>query len=172
MFRGVSTLLKMNELRELIKLVDQSSITEFNIKYEGFKVSMKKGTSETIPSGQQVIEEAAQHAVTPVFQELKIAQPVPEETKPEEEKGYTNKEGLHKIVSPMVGTFYSASSPDTEAYVKAGDPVSDTTVVCIVEAMKLMNEIEAEVQGTIAEVLVENGQLVEYGQPLFLVKPE
>jgi acetyl-CoA carboxylase biotin carboxyl carrier protein len=71
----------------------------------------------------------------------------------------------------LVGTFYSAPSPDADPYVKAGDQVFDTTVVCIVEAMKLMNEIEAEVKGTIFEVLVENGQLVEYGQPLFLVKP-
>ena len=78
---------------------------------------------------------------------------------------------LHRIVSPMVGTFYSAPSPDAAPFVKAGDSVKEKTVVCIVEAMKLMNEIEAEVKGEIVEVLVENGQLVEYGQPLFLVKP-
>jgi acetyl-CoA carboxylase biotin carboxyl carrier protein len=77
---------------------------------------------------------------------------------------------LHKIVSPMVGTFYRAPAPDAEPYVKEGDQVQEDTVVCIVEAMKLMNEIEAEVRGTIVKVLVENGQLVEYGQPLFLVK--
>lgn len=81
-------------------------------------------------------------------------------------------EGLHKIVSPMVGTFYKAPSPDSDPYVKVGDKVHDSSVVCIVEAMKLMNEIEAEVRGEIVEILVENGQLVEYGQTLFLVKPE
>ena len=79
-------------------------------------------------------------------------------------------ENLHKITSPMVGTFYSAPAPDAPPYVKKGDQVSNDSVVCIVEAMKLMNEIEAEVKGEIVEVLVENGQLVEYGQPLFLVK--
>ncbi len=79
---------------------------------------------------------------------------------------------LHKIVSPMVGTFYQSSSPDAEAYVKQGAKVSKDSIVCIVEAMKLFNEIEAEVNGEIVEVLAKDGQLVEYGQPLFLVKPE
>ena len=79
---------------------------------------------------------------------------------------------LHKITSPMVGTFYASPSPDADAYVKAGSKVSKDSIVCIVEAMKLFNEIEAEVNGEIVEILVKNGQLVEYGQPLFLVKPE
>ncbi|EDL64555.1 acetyl-CoA carboxylase biotin carboxyl carrier protein, partial [Bacillus sp. SG-1] len=81
-------------------------------------------------------------------------------------------ENLHKIVSPMVGTFYQSPSPDKDAYVKTGSKVSEDSVVCIVEAMKLFNEIEAEVKGEIVEILVKDGQLVEYGQPLFLVKPE
>ncbi|PWG67687.1 acetyl-CoA carboxylase biotin carboxyl carrier protein, partial [Enterobacter mori] len=81
-------------------------------------------------------------------------------------------ENLHKITSPMVGTFYASSSPEAGPYVTAGSKVNENTVVCIVEAMKLFNEIEAEVKGEIDEVLVENGQLVEYGQPLFLVKAE
>ena len=80
--------------------------------------------------------------------------------------------GLHKIVSPMVGTFYQSPSPDVDAYVKVGSKVAKDSIVCIVEAMKLFNEIEAEVDGEIVEILVKNGQLVEYGQPLFLVKPE
>ena len=79
-------------------------------------------------------------------------------------------ENLHKIVSPMVGTFYQSPSPDADVYVKVGSTVQSNTVVCIVEAMKLFNEIEAEVDGEIVEILVKDGQLVEYGQPLFLVK--
>jgi acetyl-CoA carboxylase biotin carboxyl carrier protein len=79
---------------------------------------------------------------------------------------------LHKITSPMVGTFYGASSPDEDPYIKIGEKVKKDTIVCIVEAMKLFNEIEAEVSGEIVEVLVEDGQLIEYGQPLFLVKAE
>lgn len=77
---------------------------------------------------------------------------------------------LHKITSPMVGTYYQASSPDAAPYVKKGDKVTAESIVCIVEAMKLFNEIESEVSGEIVEVLVQDGQLVEYGQPLFLVK--
>jgi len=88
----------------------------------------------------------------------------------QEEKKAVQDENLHTITSPMVGTFYASSSPDTPAYVSVGDRVSEGTVVCIVEAMKLFNEIEAEVNGEIVEILVNNGQLVEYGQPLFLVK--
>ena len=79
---------------------------------------------------------------------------------------------LHKITSPMVGTFYGSSSPEEDPYIKVGDKVSKDSIVCIVEAMKLFNEIEGEVSGEIVEILVENGQLVEYGQPLFLVKVE
>ncbi|MBC8080750.1 MAG: acetyl-CoA carboxylase biotin carboxyl carrier protein, partial [Gorillibacterium sp.] len=77
---------------------------------------------------------------------------------------------LHTIVSPMVGTFYESPSPETSAFVKEGSKVTEKSVVCIIEAMKLMNEIEAEIKGQIVEVLVDNGQLVEYGQPLFLVR--
>lgn len=82
----------------------------------------------------------------------------------------TEDTSVHKITSPMVGTFYSAQSPDSDVYVRVGDQIKEDTVVCIVEAMKLMNELEAEVSGEIVEIFVENGQVVEYGQPLFLVK--
>ncbi|MDQ0337731.1 acetyl-CoA carboxylase biotin carboxyl carrier protein [Caldalkalibacillus uzonensis] len=170
-------MLKMHEIRELIKLVDQSKITKFEYEFEGLKVSIIKDEQQR---GGQVV------SVTPPEEQHKPAEPVqvkeetvsaaPAQTEPappataeKEEKDTT---GLHKIVSPMVGTFYRAPAPDADPYVKEGDKVTETTVVCIVEAMKLMNEIEAEVRGEIVEVLVENGQLVEYGQPLFLVKPE
>lgn len=103
--------------------------------------------------------------------------PAPQAAKPEAseaapaQEAPKQDENLHKITSPMVGTFYASSSPEA-TYVNQGSKVSENTVVCIVEAMKLFNEIEAEVKGEIVEVLVENGQLVEYGQPLFLVKAE
>ena len=106
---------------------------------------------------------------------MKAVQHVTEATdRPEHDTRQTATEdtSLHKIVSPMVGTFYRAPAPDTDPYVQVGDRVQENTVVCIVEAMKLMNEIEAEVTGEIVEVLAENGQLVEYGQPLFLVKKD
>jgi acetyl-CoA carboxylase biotin carboxyl carrier protein len=162
--------LKMHEIRELIRLIDESSIDEFELEKDGEKVALKKvkaevTTGQMAPSVPFVPQVAPQVAVstTPVAEET-----TPSASTPVEEHTDSN---LHKIVSPMVGTFYRASSPDAEPYVKEGDSINPNSVVCIVEAMKLMNELEAEVSGTIEKVLVENGQLVEYGQALFLVKP-
>ncbi|WP_096434713.1 acetyl-CoA carboxylase biotin carboxyl carrier protein [Alteribacter populi] len=173
-------MLKIQEIRELIKLIDQSSINEFKYEQNGEKVTMRK----------QVKSEATQTVVREVPQSVPQAQQVPQkdpvqtvsqtevqatqsnEQVKSSDQTETNREGLHTITSPMVGTFYEAPSPDSSAYVNEGDKVKVDSVVCIVEAMKLMNEIEAEVKGEIVEVLVENGQLVEYGQELFLVKPE
>lgn len=162
--------LKMHEIRELIRLIDESSIDEFELEKDGEKVAIKKVKAEVI-TGQIAPSAPFVPQVTP--QAAVSINPVTEETTsaastPVEEPIDSN---LHKIVSPMVGTFYHASSPDADPYVKEGDSISNNSVVCIVEAMKLMNELEAEVSGTIEKVLVENGQLVEYGQPLFLVKP-
>ncbi|MFS0635930.1 acetyl-CoA carboxylase biotin carboxyl carrier protein [Mesobacillus foraminis] len=167
-------MLKVQEIRELIKLIDQSSIDEFTYEIEGSKIKMKKKGAE-----QQVIVQPA-HAVEvpqPVQVQAAAAAPAPavssEELKqPSKEKDNQDQANLHKITSPMVGTFYASPSPDADVYVKAGSRVSNDSIVCIVEAMKLFNEIEAEINGEIVEVLVKDGQLVEYGQPLFLVKPE
>lgn len=169
-------MLKIQEVRELIKLVDQSSIDEFVFEHEGSKIKMKKQTAsvsnQTVVT--KVVEEAGQ---TPVKQVEKgeIEQPLRAKEEPQENEDKPNDKvdnNLHKVTSPMVGTFYSSPSPDVGPYVSVGDKVNSDTVVCIVEAMKLFNEIESEVSGEIVEILVENGQLVEYGQPLFLVKPE
>lgn len=166
-------MLKVQEIRELIKLVDQSSIDEFSYEYEGSKIKMKKhGAVKSVV--EQVQPAAPAQQPVPAVQEAPRTEPKVEaaavqEVKQEEVQDTSN---LHKIVSPMVGTFYQSSSPEAEAYVKAGSKVSKDSIVCIVEAMKLFNEIEAEVNGEIVEVLVKDGQLVEYGQALFLVKPE
>lgn len=166
-------MLKMHEIRELIRLVDQSSITNFEYEFEGLKVSVKKegqAVKVTSPAltneGANQEAPAPQQSVQPIQTEVKEPQQAPQAPAVQEDAT------LHKIVSPMVGTFYKAPAPDADPYVSVGDKVKEDTVVCIVEAMKLMNEIEAEIRGEIVEVLVENGQLVEYGQPLFLVKPE
>ena len=167
--------MKIQEIRELIRLIDQSSIEEFVYEHDGTKVHMKKPAAEA--PYQATVAPIAE--VKPTTEEVKPqapAQPVvpPAEAKQPElpKQEAKNTENLHKITSPMVGTFYAAPSPDAPPYVKVGDKVKPDTVVCIIEAMKLFNEIEAEVSGEIVEVLVQNGQLVEYGQPLFLVKPE
>ena len=168
-------MLKVQEIRELIKLVDQSSIDEFVYENEGSKIKMKKNQAGTAVSYQPVLQQAVETApvvqATPVHTSAPAALVVKQEAVQQEVSGATDTSTLHKITSPMVGTFYASPTPDTDAYVKAGSKVSNDSIVCIVEAMKLFNEIEAEVNGEIVEVLAKNGQLVEYGQPLFLVKP-
>ncbi|MFJ7725414.1 acetyl-CoA carboxylase biotin carboxyl carrier protein [Neobacillus sp. NPDC097160] len=168
-------MLKVQEIRELIKLVDQSSIDEFVYENEGSKIKMKKNSEATVTTVQPVVQTAPapvmpaaiQTPVTSVAHAVEVIQEAQDVTATAEVTA-----NLHKITSPMVGTFYASPTPDADVYVKAGSKVSKDSIVCIVEAMKLFNEIEAEVNGEVVEVLVKNGQLVEYGQPLFLVKPE
>ena len=164
---------KIQEIREIIKLVDSSSIDEFVYEVDGAKVKLKKNgvvVTETVAPKKEV--------VAPVVQQSAPAAPVAPAAPAKAEEAPTaaaptaNDPSLHKVVSPMVGTFYQSPNPESPAYVKVGDKVGNETIVCIVEAMKLFNEIEAEVQGEIVEVLVKDGELVEYGQPLFLVKAE
>ena len=158
---------KLSEIKELIRLVDQSNLQELEIQNEGYKLFMRKpGVTESLLVTHTPTYQAAPAAV-PVQAEAVRSEPVQEKElqAKQEEDGQ-----LHRIVSPMVGTYYHAPTPDATSYLKTGDPETEKTVVCIVEAMKLMNEIEAEVKGEIVQVLVENGQLVEYGQPLFLVR--
>lgn len=168
-------MLKVQEIRELIKLVNQSNIDEFEYEQEGTRIKMKKstaGSATQAPVIQQSVVEKPEVAVVQPPQatvaakaETTVQQPVQEVQQKEKEDS-----NLHKIMSPMVGTFYQSPSPGADAYVKPGSRVTKDSIVCIVEAMKLFNEIEAEVDGEIVEVLVKDGQLVEYGQPLFLVK--
>lgn len=168
-------MLKVQEIRELIKLVDNSSINEFVYEHEGNKIKMKKNSVEQVVVTEKVAAPVATPVAAPVapaaapVAAVAVAAPVAPAAPVAEVKADEN---LVKITSPMVGTFYAAPSPESDVYVKAGSKVSQETIVCIVEAMKLFNEIEAEITGEIVEVLVKDGQLVEYGQPLFLVKPE
>lgn len=167
---------KVQEIREIIKLVDGSSIDEFNYEVNGAKLKLKKNSgvvTEVVAPTAKAVAPVVQQTAAPVEAPVE-ATPAPkaEEVNESSEAPKVIDDSLHKITSPMVGTFYQASSPDVPPYVKVGDKVGEETIVCIVEAMKLFNEIEAEINGEIVEVLVEDGQLVEYGQPLFLVKPE
>ncbi|MFE4812167.1 acetyl-CoA carboxylase biotin carboxyl carrier protein [Peribacillus simplex] len=163
--------MKVQEIREIIKLVDQSNISEFVFENEGTKIKMKKTETGTVlqpVAAPDVVQANAAVEVKPA-----AVPAVPEAVEPAKPAAAViEQENLHKITSPMVGTFYQSPAPDSPAYVKTGDKVTGDSIVCIVEAMKLFNEIEAEVSGEIVEVLVKEGQLVEYGQPLFLVKPE
>ncbi|HBU85739.1 MULTISPECIES: acetyl-CoA carboxylase biotin carboxyl carrier protein [Paenibacillus] len=152
---------KLSEIKELIKLVDESSVQELEIENEGSRLSIRKpGKTEYVQAAAIQPQMIAAPQVQPA---AVVAEAAPQ---------VDTTSHLHKIVSPMVGTFYRASSPEVGPFVSAGDKVVEKTTVCIIEAMKLMNELDADIKGEIVEVLVENGQLVEYGQPLFLVKPE
>lgn len=162
--------LKIQEVHELIKLIDQSTIDEFEYEQDGEKITLKKGGTTVVqPVSVPAHEE---RAILSAPAEAKPASAPKEQAaeKPADEP--KEDENLHKIVSPMVGTFYTSPSPEADVYVRAGDKVKADTVVCIVEAMKLFNEIEADQAGEIVKVLADDGELVEYGQPLFLVKPE
>ncbi len=167
-------MLKIQDIRELIKAIDQSSIEEFKYEVDGTKITLRKERTLVQQIQQPIVAPAPVVAPQPqIASTVQLGvEKVVEEAKQEVKQEVSSKLNLHKITSPMVGTFYAAPSPDSPPYVKVGDKVSTDTVVCIVEAMKLMNEIEAEIKGEIVEILVENGQLVEYGQELFLVKVE
>ncbi|GKS11946.1 acetyl-CoA carboxylase, biotin carboxyl carrier protein [Paenibacillus chitinolyticus] len=162
---------KLSEIKELMKLMDQTSLQELEIENEGARLSIRKpNKTESVVVTAAPVQQAYVPAIAQAVPGSAPAQVAAEAPKADQQK--ESDSTLHKIVSPMVGTFYQASSPGSDPFVSKGSNVSEKSVVCIVEAMKLMNEIEAEVKGEIVEILVENGQLVEYGQPLFLVKPE
>lgn len=165
-------MLKVQEIRELIKLIDQSSIDEFTYEHDGEKIKMKKQvqSAQKQPEAGQLTVQPSVPAEAAEIIEGKSPQPQVEKEAEKEPVQPVSHEGTVEIKSPMVGTFYHASSPELDPFVKVGSKVSEDTTVCIVEAMKLFNEIEAEVSGEIVEILVKDGQLVEYGQPLFLVK--
>lgn len=178
---------KIQEIREMIKLIDNSSIEQFEIEEGESKISIQRNVS-TNPSivqerknitvlANQPVTQPAIESKTNDIKELTKTQVVAAAGKEGDEKVLTrpqisSNENLSKIVSPMVGTFYRAPSEDAAPFVRIGEKVEKSTVVCILEAMKLFNEIEADMNGEIVDVLVENGQLVEHGQPLFLVKPK
>lgn len=170
-------MLNVQEIRDIIKLVDQSSINEFTYETNGSKISMKKSTTNKETT---VTENTIEAYRSPQVKKEAMNESVVDDTTDESlnqgnavaetEKGSVDFDV--EIVSPMVGTFYRKPSPESEPYVKLNSKVEESTVVCIVEAMKLFNEIEAETSGEIVEILVEDGELVEYGQPLFRVKKD
>ncbi len=150
--------LNMTELRELAELINEHGFTDFEFENENIRVRLSKMTPAPIVQAVQPVS-APVAATAP-----QISTETTTETTTETD------EDLHKIYSPIVGTFYASPAPDKEAYIEIGDRVSENTTVCIVEAMKLMNEIQAEVSGEVVKIYVESGQPVEYGQPLFGIK--
>lgn len=155
--------MKVKEIRDLIDFISNSGLDEVNIETEEFKISVKKNAP-----GIHTIAEAplalAPRAPEPTIVTAQTAPPPPPQSSEEDSK-------YIEIKSPMIGTFYDTPSPDADAFVKVGDSVKVGQTVCIVEAMKLFNEIESEYSGKIVKLLVENASPVEFDQPLFLVDP-
>lgn len=161
-------MLSIEDIKALIKEMDTSSLSELKFESDDTKITLRKASALANKAIIQAVPQTT-GIQAPVAQTA-VQASVPAGDAASAEK--TEDASLHKITAPMVGTFYSSSSPDTEAFVSKGSKVDNKTVVCIVEAMKLFNEIEAECKGTIVDILAEDGQLVEYGQPLFLVKED
>jgi acetyl-CoA carboxylase biotin carboxyl carrier protein len=150
-------MLSSKEIIEIIKYVNGSTVDEVHYEHDSFVVKVKnQNPSEPQEANVQIptaVDERGQEDLTPTSEEEQ-----PQET--------------HTVKAPMVGMFYSSPSPDDPAFIQVGDEVKEETVVCCLEAMKMFNDVPADVNGEITEILVENGDLVEYGQPLFTVKPE
>ncbi len=142
--------MNLDEIKALIDLLKDTDISEIQIEKEGVKLKLRR--ERHFPASFEIVEKAAGESKEPVA-----------------EKEDTSH--LVTVTSPIVGTFYRAPSPDAEPFVEVGSEVKKGQVLCIIEAMKLMNEIESEVDGVVVRILVENGQPVEYGEPLFLIEP-
>jgi acetyl-CoA carboxylase biotin carboxyl carrier protein len=156
--------LELKDIKELIALIRKNDLSEFSLEQEGFKITLKRGFEaqqlttglsygpQLIGSGQLQLPPAGQGAP---------AQPA---------QAAAQSETLRDLPSPMVGTFYAAASPDAPPFASVGQHITPDTVICIIEAMKVMNEIKSEVSGTIVEIVAENGKPVQYGQPLFRLR--
>lgn len=158
--------LELKDIKELIALMRKNDLSVFKMEKDGFKITLKRGsdfqpiitasTPGALPAGVSVVTTAA-----PAAEAAPAAAPAASEPKAQ---------NLKEIASPMVGTFYAAPSPEAPPYVSVGSTVQEGTVICIIEAMKVMNEIKAEVSGTVVEVCAENGKPVQFGQVLFRIR--
>jgi len=156
---GLEDKLYTRQVRNLVRLMVDNDLTSLEIVNGDLKVALGRGVPVVVPEGAAIGTTAGPSAPAPVAAAI------------EPEPQAREAEALTDVTSPMVGTFYAAPSPDSEPFVTVGTHVTPDTVVCIVEAMKVMNEIKAECSGTIVELVATNGQPVEYGQVLYRVKP-
>ncbi|MGH9430591.1 MAG: acetyl-CoA carboxylase biotin carboxyl carrier protein, partial [Terriglobia bacterium] len=157
----------MEEVRELLELLIEHGISEFEMERNGSRIRVRRGQSVESP----VLATSAAVTAMPAPAALSSPVPLPQPVAAHPEPTSESPEGLHIIKSPIVGTFYGSPAPSAPPLVNPGDVVQVGQILCIIEAMKLMNEIESEVAGEIVRVYVENGQPVEYGQSLFAIKP-
>jgi acetyl-CoA carboxylase biotin carboxyl carrier protein len=160
----------IKEIKAVIDLMTRNGLSEFELEKGDFKLRVKRGPSgEWITSTTPVASASPQvhhHHAAPIAAAPAIVPAAPAPSAPPPAGS-----AAAQIVSPMVGTFYRSPSPDSPAYIEPGQEVNEDTVVCIIEAMKVMNEIKAETKGIIVEVLAQNGKPVEFGKPLFTIRP-
>jgi len=149
--------MNIKEIKEMIALMNENGLLELEIEKEGMRIRLKKTASGqvemsgTMPGERQAVSESANRQVVPLQQAGNVS--------------------TVEIKAPMVGSFYRAPSPEAAPYVEVGQIIEPGQVICVIEAMKLMNEIKAEVKGKILEVLVDNSEPLEFGQPMFLIEP-
>jgi acetyl-CoA carboxylase biotin carboxyl carrier protein len=159
--------LDLKQIKQIIDLMKRSELSEFEFEEDGFKIKIKRGAGG-LPVFTSAPPQSLSHAAAavPDVRAVTPAAAVGAQSAPPA----GDEAGFAYVKSPMVGTFYRSPSPENPAFVEVGAKVDEKTVVCIIEAMKIMNEIQSEAKGTVVEVLVENGQPVEYGQRLFKIK--
>jgi acetyl-CoA carboxylase biotin carboxyl carrier protein len=155
--------LDLKDIKELIALMRKNDLSVFKLEREGMKVTLKRGNDFQPVISTTSFTPSAAAATLPSLSSQSAGSS-------SSATSAANTEKLHEITSPMVGTFYASPSPDAPAYVKQGQEVDENSVVCIVEAMKVMNEIKAECRGTIVEMVAENGKPVQFGQVLYRVR--
>jgi acetyl-CoA carboxylase biotin carboxyl carrier protein len=162
--------LDLKQIKQIIDLMKRSELTEFAVEEEGFKLKIRRGMNglPIVSSGRgsnpPFIPADSNNSTPPMPVPASIQSTLPGAPVVTEEPG------IVYVKSPMVGTFYRSPSPESKPFVDVGSKIEDNSLVCIIEAMKIMNEIQAEIKGTVVEMLVENGQPVEYGQRLFKLK--
>ena len=160
--------MKIKEIRDLIDFISQSDLNEVNIETTDFKISVKKSPDISVNSSDVMLSTPSLQASASPLKSNNTPEEIKEEAK---EEKVEPKKNLKEIKSPMIGTFYRAPNPESPPFIENGDRIKSGQTVCIIEAMKLFNEIESEISGTIVEILVENASPVEFDQPLFLVDP-
>lgn len=157
----------LKQIKQVIDLMKRSELSEFAFEEEGFKLKIRRGANG-LPVVSSSHASNIQHSAPVQTAPAPAAAPAPVAVAAP--VAGADEAGVIYVKSPMVGTFYRSASPESKPYAENGTKVTETSVVCIIEAMKIMNEIQSEVKGTVLEILVENGQPVEYGQKLFKVK--
>lgn len=158
--------MNFKQIQQLIKFVSKTDVAEVNIENNNFKINIKGNSKSNSEPVTQIIQQAP--TVTPTIQPV---QPEPVQKSVSTSNKETDFDNYHIIKSPIIGTFYRKPSPDKDVFVNVGDTVGEGDVLCVIEAMKLFNEIESDVSGKIVKILVEDASPVEFDQPLFLIEP-